>query len=100
MQLVPLPEGFRSYGGTQPETVASGDGAWFMLVYGRAVGEPSMSSHVLRWVPGDARSTIVPLERPPNGRGSLAQGTAKLWLFAWHENVLTVQEVPGWIPHD
>lgn len=101
MYTLAFPPTFAPKDFVEPGAQPSGDGAWFFVGYGRLDGGP-VRCQVFRWAPGMAHATVVEIEHPTSGRGSLAiggQGKA-LWLQSYEAGgrELIIQAVPGWTP--
>lgn len=98
MYQVRFPPGFRPKDFVEPGMVPSGDFSWFFVGYGAFPGQP-VRCHVFRTTGKGALATLVPIEKPTSGRGSLSIGAAghALWLHSYEGDQLLEQVVPGWV---
>lgn len=94
---VQLPPKFRLLNGVQPDPERSGDGFWYLNIYGKFDGNAEMTQHVFRWRPGMVAERVGPAE-PTDARGSTGQYEAGLALFSFEGTDLYYQDVPGFTP--
>lgn len=96
---VRFPDNFYPKDFVEPCPQPSADMSLFFVGYGSFGKRGPVKCYVFR-VFGDEVATVVPIEQPTSGRGSLTIGGAgkRLWLLSYEGSRLIKQIVPDWQP--